>query len=833
MDLFAHSTRSPKTRPKDLALWHGARLTHHGPQVVVSLLRLLVDCVALRGLRLSGGCAPWLVGGWCWSICVLVKRARKTASASTRECAHVPGAAGSRRLDAAYATFLYGLLVYSTVIAWCNTTLEPTQGSASLGIGTKGAMATLLFLCESWVMLQHTNIFGNPCCQSLDRRTGIDLLQRDQFWVVAEVLSLYWAREVVMMVAYVTFFAPPGSWLVVPVGVSAIYHLVKIHFVCVDAQRQWSDGVMRALIDNFHGGVIETLGRLALQGGDTILHVLLVAEMRTSALIPAPDVLLHVLFAAWLAHACGNQLSSQSTATLPIELVKRVDMGPALKSALVLGLQLTAFLYQPVLHVVLLPWMIVADDHDAKPGTKPLHDKSGDGQCTVCHLLSRHRPRDSPAAVFLGMGTLMHGIQLLATDRVNSPTWSQNRSFALVPSWLQIGFSAITAFYLLVGTYVLGAKPIVMERFVHAGLDVQTWVTVGFGAMFVLAPKKVAREIEQLAGAAVDKGVKVFGLGALCKAEFVNRNGVDVVLALDKKYPSRQTRVVHGNTLTAATVATRIDQVLAHVADAAPKHVFITGATSSIGVALAKHLVEQHVHVHALSGAPRRLAEIRAGLPADLCDYFHSHSSIADGLAFSVWVIGKFDTRVLSFMPREAVAIVFSVPSPFDAGSSKERRPDVLAVEAGVMRIRNQDPAFRGGYPCGLRSDELYACHAATIVAAHSPDPQDEVGDVDPDDMTPQLNAAAALGIRLSDLALDVEAELARRLGGNTESACAGHRDIVVVGAGVCGLTVGASISKASGSHTLGVLAVSYTHLRAHETVLDLVCRLLLEKKKK
>ena len=26
-------------------------------------------------------------------------------------------------------------------------------------------------------------------------------------------------------------------------------------------------------------------------------------------------------------------------------------------------------------------------------------------------------------------------------------------------------------------------------------------------------------------------------------------------------------------------------------------------------------------------------------------------------------------------------------------------------------------------------------------------------------------------------------------------------------------------------------MAVSYTHLRAHETVLDLVCRLLLEKK--
>ena len=31
---------------------------------------------------------------------------------------------------------------------------------------------------------------------------------------------------------------------------------------------------------------------------------------------------------------------------------------------------------------------------------------------------------------------------------------------------------------------------------------------------------------------------------------------------------------------------------------------------------------------------------------------------------------------------------------------------------------------------------------------------------------------------------------------------------------------------------SLGFEAVSYTHLRAHETVLDLVCRLLLEKKK-
>ena len=33
--------------------------------------------------------------------------------------------------------------------------------------------------------------------------------------------------------------------------------------------------------------------------------------------------------------------------------------------------------------------------------------------------------------------------------------------------------------------------------------------------------------------------------------------------------------------------------------------------------------------------------------------------------------------------------------------------------------------------------------------------------------------------------------------------------------------------------HVGGVISVSYTHLRAHETGRNLVCRLLLEKKKK
>eukprot|EP00657_Telonema_sp_P-1_P001810 TRINITY_DN14514_c0_g1_i1.p1 TRINITY_DN14514_c0_g1~~TRINITY_DN14514_c0_g1_i1.p1 ORF type:complete len:117 (-),score=31.10 TRINITY_DN14514_c0_g1_i1:27-377(-) len=45
-------------------------------------------------------------------------------------------------------------------------------------------------------------------------------------------------------------------------------------------------------------------------------------------------------------------------------------------------------------------------------------------------------------------------------------------------------------------------------------------------------------------------------------------------------------------------------------------------------------------------------------------------------------------------------------------------------------------------------------------------------------------------------------------------------------------ITFHTSMAKLQIAFLNAAAAVSYTHLRAHETVLDLVCRLLLEKKK-
>ena len=60
------------------------------------------------------------------------------------------------------------------------------------------------------------------------------------------------------------------------------------------------------------------------------------------------------------------------------------------------------------------------------------------------------------------------------------------------------------------------------------------------------------------------------------------------------------------------------------------------------------------------------------------------------------------------------------------------------------------------------------------------------------------------------------------------------------IAANVIGAVIGGVIGAVGGyfltrwlADRIGLRAVSYTHLRAHETRHDLVCRLLLEKKKK
>ena len=83
-----------------------------------------------------------------------------------------------------------------------------------------------------------------------------------------------------------------------------------------------------------------------------------------------------------------------------------------------------------------------------------------------------------------------------------------------------------------------------------------------------------------------------------------------------------------------------------------------------------------------------------------------------------------------------------------------------------------------------------------------------------------------------SDAGLTVP--LSRLEAAQSTTGTAGAVDQVVwLGSPVAGHAFQASSDPGTDPVIVSIIAVSYTHLRAHETVLDLVCRLLLEKKKK
>ena len=100
-------------------------------------------------------------------------------------------------------------------------------------------------------MLQHGNVLLNPFCQQLDRKYGIAMLQKNQHWVIASVLVMYWAREVLSMLLCLGYVSYSTQVVIL---ISSVYHLVKMHGICSDAQKRKSAhfGIMRIVIDHWH-----------------------------------------------------------------------------------------------------------------------------------------------------------------------------------------------------------------------------------------------------------------------------------------------------------------------------------------------------------------------------------------------------------------------------------------------------------------------------------------------------------------------------------------------------------------------------------------------------
>mmetsp|Transcript_24180 Transcript_24180/g.35161 ORF Transcript_24180/g.35161 Transcript_24180/m.35161 type:complete len:266 (-) Transcript_24180:172-969(-) len=231
----------------------------------------------------------------------------------------------------------------------------------------------------------------------------------------------------------------------------------------------------------------------------------------------------------------------------------------------------------------------------------------------------------------------------------------------------------------------------------------QTWTSAHFVRHFITSPKAVKLNIEAAARHANDTGVQVLCLGALNKAESINGGGVSVVMALGRYCgDNRKVSIIHGNHLTAAAVVETTHQCFGDNA-----RVFLR-ASSKVGWAVAQALRDRHgydILCHSTDKSGR--------------DIFREHnfratSSLKDGMSFSnLWIVGKNNPGVAKYIPEGSTAVVFSVPHCL------YERKDVRVVEAGTLHMDLTRLDRHCLFSNMMKGHEIFACHAAGIVAAH------------------------------------------------------------------------------------------------------------------
>ena len=208
------------------------------------------------------------------------------------------------------------------------------------------------------------------------------------------------------------------------------------------------------------------------------------------------------------------------------------------------------------------------------------------------------------------------------------------------PSWwmyLFLPFVWLIAFCSAHGLHRLGLPNyLVLDDFKYHGLRVQTWAVLHFGRHFRNSCElhDARRNVVAAVLAAEKTGARVLGLGALNKAQFLNRGGLDL---LEELPTDRRMRITHGDQLTAAAVVETVKRLVAKLPPGTEKP-FLTGATSKTGKAVALALLQQGISVICHSQSPERREELESyGL--------ETASKLRHGAKSILWIVGKFDPR--------------------------------------------------------------------------------------------------------------------------------------------------------------------------------------------
>ncbi|KAG9456057.1 hypothetical protein H6P81_000565 [Aristolochia fimbriata] len=307
------------------------------------------------------------------------------------------------------------------------------------------------------------------------------------------------------------------------------------------------------------------------------------------------------------------------------------------------------------------------------------------------------------------------------------------RSLGSVPFAPHIAFLLMWPFAFVSMCFMWAlSKTFLCYFYVLRGRYHQTWIVPRYGFQYFIpfATDGINKQIEQAILRADRLGVKVISLAALNKNESLNGGGTLFV----KKHPDLRVRVVHGNTLTAAVILNEIPKDC--------KEVFLTGATSKLGRAIALYLCRKRVRVMMLTLSAERFQTIQREAPAEFQPYLVHVTKYQAAQNCKTWIVGKWlSPREQKWAPPGTYFHQFVVPPIFPF------RRDCTYGKLAAMRMP-EDVQGLGACEYTLERGVVHACHAGGLVHSLEGWDHHEVGAIDVEKIDIVWNAALKHGLR-------------------------------------------------------------------------------------
>ncbi|XP_071687247.1 very-long-chain aldehyde decarbonylase CER3-like [Rutidosis leptorrhynchoides] len=330
----------------------------------------------------------------------------------------------------------------------------------------------------------------------------------------------------------------------------------------------------------------------------------------------------------------------------------------------------------------------------------------------------------APEFVFLA-----HGVDIMSSMHVPFVF----RSLSSLPFATELIMFPMWPFSLLVVLIMWAKSKPFLLTFCHLrGRLLQSWIVPRFGFMYFLpfAKDGINNQIEEAILVADKIGVKVLSLAALNKNEALNGGGKLFVM----KLPDLNVRVVHGNTLTAAVILNEIHKDV--------KEVFLTGATSKLGRAIAIYLARRKVRVLMLTKSKERFSSIQKEVPLENQNLLVQVTKYQAAKLCKTWILGKWTTpNAQKWAPPGTHFHQFVVPPVF------EFRTDCTYSKLAAMKLPD-DVQGLGACEYTMERGVVHACHAGGIVHLLEGWKHHEVGPINVDRIDLVWEAALRHGFK-------------------------------------------------------------------------------------